>query len=789
MATNYQHSLPHGYVLQGEKNRYVIDKVLGQGSFGITYLAKCKTTFSGSMGTGTSWTQVAVKEFFMRDLNTRDGSTGFLNDSSQDSIIGKYRRAFVREARNLARLSHPGIVNVFEVIETNNTVYIVMEYIDGGSLDEYISSKGRLTERESLTMFCGICSAVGFMHQHRMLHLDLKPKNIMLDEERHPLLIDFGLSKQYTENGEPESSTSIGLGTPGYAPIEQAERTDSDTSFRPAIDIYALGATLYKMLTGSTPPLASKVSESVLEGENLIPSTLKGQGISDSTAALVTKAMWPSSRKRYQSTAEIITAIDGILQEQGKGNAGSNPAGEETVVKNPGEAAKPSYTSASASKPQTKESPKEAPNTKQEPNPKPEPSKESRKGFPKWLYAVIAAIVVGLIVLFALSKSKPSPAPTPAPAPTPEPVKEEVVTPAPTPTPTPAPAPTPMSKPEEAKPEEPKTVALTSISLSKTSLTLEESETLTLAVTYTPSNVTDKSTTWKSTDTKVATVNSSGKITAVKAGSAAIIATCGGKDAYCNVTVKAKPQPAQQTVNTNTDDEEIKGKTPAQIRNLGYNYRNGTGGKTKDYTKAMKYALIAAERGNDDAMVDIGYMYRNGYGVAVDYAEAMKWYRKAADQGNAFGETNLGIMYRDGYGVAVDYAEAVKWYRMAADQGNAHAQYNLGYMYQNGYGVTKDYAEAVKWYRKAADQGNAGAQCNLGALYETGDGVEKDYVEAVQWYRKSADQGDAYAQYNLGLCYRYGRGVKIDLTEAKKWFEKAVAQGYENAKKHLSELQ
>ena len=340
METNQQ-ALPHGYVLQGEKNRYVIDCVLGQGSFGITYLAKCKTTFSGSMGTGTSWTQVAVKEFFMRDLNTRDGSTGFLNDSSQDSIIGKYRRAFVREARNLARLSHPGIVNVFEVIETNNTVYIVMEYIDGGSLDEYISSKGRLTERESLTMFCGICSAVGFMHQHRMLHLDLKPKNIMLDEERHPLLIDFGLSKQYTENGEPESSTSIGLGTPGYAPIEQAERTDSDTSFRPAIDIYALGATLYKMLTGSTPPLASKVSESVLEGENLIPSTLKGQGISDSTAALVTKAMWPSSRKRYQSTAEIITAIDGILQEQGKGNAGSNPAGEETVVKNPGEATKP----------------------------------------------------------------------------------------------------------------------------------------------------------------------------------------------------------------------------------------------------------------------------------------------------------------------------------------------------------------------------------------------------------------------------------------------------------------
>ena len=345
MEQENQQTLPHGYVLQGEKNRYVIDRVLGQGSFGITYLAKFKVQLEGSMGRGSVQSTVAIKEFFMRDLNVRDGSTGYLNDASQDSLIGKYRRAFVREARNLARLSHPGIVNVFEVIETNNTVYIVMEYIDGGSLDGYISSRGSMPENEALSLFRGICSAVGFMHQHRMLHLDLKPKNIMLDEERHPLLIDFGLSKQYTEDGEPESSTSIGLGTPGYAPIEQAERTDNDTSFRPTIDIYALGGTLYKMLTGNTPPLASKVSESALEGENLIATTLKEQGISDATTALVTKAMWPASKRRYQNTSEMVAAIDEILQEHGIGNAGGKPAGgikgninntddedEETVV-------------------------------------------------------------------------------------------------------------------------------------------------------------------------------------------------------------------------------------------------------------------------------------------------------------------------------------------------------------------------------------------------------------------------------------------------------------------------
>lgn len=218
MTSNNQQSLPHGYVLHGEKNRYVIDKVLGQGSFGITYLAKFKTIYSGSMGTGVGLLQVAIKEFFMRDMNVRDTSTGYLNNASQDSLISKYRRAFVREAHNLANLTHPGIVKVFEVIETNNTVYIVMEYIDGGSLDEYISSRGNLSEKEALPLFREICLAVDSMHQHHMLHLDIKPKNIMMDEDGHTRLIDFGLSKQYTANGEPESSTSIGLGTPRLRP-------------------------------------------------------------------------------------------------------------------------------------------------------------------------------------------------------------------------------------------------------------------------------------------------------------------------------------------------------------------------------------------------------------------------------------------------------------------------------------------------------------------------------------------------------------------------------------------
>ena len=201
-----------------------------------------------------------------------------------------------------------------------------------------------------------------------------------------------------------------------------------------------------------------------------------------------------------------------------------------------------------------------------------------------------------------------------------------------------------------------------------------------------------------------------------------------------------------------SEDAEIEGKTPEQIRNIAYDYCEGTGGKPIDYAKAMKYSLIAVERGNTAAMNDIGLMYDNGQGVAKDYAEAVKWYRKAAEQGHARGQNNLGIKYKYGQGVSQDYAEAVKWYRKAAEQGLAVGQLNLGYMYDMGYGV------------------------------------EKDQVEANKWYRKAAEQGNMQAQYNLGYNYQHGEGVIKDLTQAKYWYEKAAAKGHENAKKKLEEL-
>ena len=320
MSGQQQQPLPHGHRLQGKKQEYVIDRALGQGSFGITYLAKYKQQVRGEMGTASVWAQVAVKEFFMRDLNSREEGSYSLRESTGNSLVAKYRRAFMREAQNLSHMRHPGIVSVLEVIEANNTAYIVMEYIEGGTLDDYIQRCGRLPEREALACFRDICDAMCYMHAQRMLHLDMKPKNVMRDEEGRLSLIDFGLSKQYTESGEPESSTSIGLGTPGYAPSEQGKRQD-DGKFHATLDVYALGATLLKMLTGQTPPEASEVSDDVWAyppSGRMLSSLMQSAGVSSETRRIVEKAMHPFRLQRYQSVAELMAAFGWSAKAYGK---------------------------------------------------------------------------------------------------------------------------------------------------------------------------------------------------------------------------------------------------------------------------------------------------------------------------------------------------------------------------------------------------------------------------------------------------------------------------------------
>lgn len=295
--------LQPGTVIHGTHNDYRIERVLGQGSFGITYVANVR--LKGRLGAIESTAMVAIKEFFLRDVSSRNGLRVF--SVSDSTLCSDYRRDFLREAQNLSRLDNDHIVKVLETIEENDTVYYVMEYLSGGNLDQHILSHGKLSCREALDIAIQIGEALKCMHAQHMLHLDLKPLNVMLGEDGHIVLIDFGLSKCFGADGQPESSTRIGQGTTGYAPIEQHSFKKAD-GFMPTLDIYALGATLFKMLTGCVPPEAS-----VVLNEGLPVDELLSAGVPPAVIALVERAMQPLRRMRHQTVGEFVDEAQRLL--------------------------------------------------------------------------------------------------------------------------------------------------------------------------------------------------------------------------------------------------------------------------------------------------------------------------------------------------------------------------------------------------------------------------------------------------------------------------------------------
>ena len=376
--------LVSGTLLKGAAYTYKIERVLGQGSFGITYLATTDVTLEGALGTFSSRLRVAVKEFFMRDINGRHDQT--VTCGTQGGLYEHYRHKFAREAQNLSKLHHPHIVRVLEAFETNNTVYYAMEFCEEGSLDELIGREG-LAEGQALTFARQIGSALDYMHGERVLHLDLKPGNVMLRGKDEATLIDFGLSKQYDETGEPESSTTIGGGTPGYAPLEQSNYREG-REFPVQMDVYALGATLFKMLTGERPAEAA-----VLLNEGFPTEKLTAQGVSEQTIAVVEKAMSPMKRDRYGSVAEFLAALDGVANEQP-----SAPAPEERTV----------YTDPAVEATVVDEEPQQpTPQPTPAPKPTPQPAPQSaavkenpitptpkKKGSKKWLWTVLILLLV-----------------------------------------------------------------------------------------------------------------------------------------------------------------------------------------------------------------------------------------------------------------------------------------------------------------------------------------------------------------------------------------------------------
>ena len=280
-----QHLQP-GTTLQGGK--YRIERVLGQGGFGITYLAE-QTSLQR---------KVAIKEFFMKDFCSRDEATLTMSTPSTGSskLVEQYRKKFIKEARNLARLNHPNIISVIDVFEENDTVYYVMPYLSGGSLQDYVKAHGALPESMAMKYVKQIAGALKYMHEEQHIcHYDVKPANILLDNKGNAVLIDFGISKNYDAQGQETTTTPIGM-SEGYAPIEQYQQNVEE--FSPVSDVYALGATLYFLLHGKRPVSAVHRASGT--------SLLMSKNLSSGIRRIINTSMKVSVQERAQSMDVFI---------------------------------------------------------------------------------------------------------------------------------------------------------------------------------------------------------------------------------------------------------------------------------------------------------------------------------------------------------------------------------------------------------------------------------------------------------------------------------------------------
>lgn len=283
--------LQSGTLLQGGK--YKIERVLGQGGFGITYLAK-QELFDR---------HVCIKEFFFNDYCER-GAQGEVTSCTTNSkeLVDRFLNKFIKEARTISRLDHPNIVRILDIFQENGTAYYAMEYIEGCSLADKVNEQGALSEAVAVDYIKQVASALDYIHQRSINHLDVKPANIMVRQsDNKAILIDFGLSKQYDEQGGQTSTTPVGI-SHGYAPMEQYNQGGVST-FSPQTDIYSLGATLYKLVTGNTPPQAIEIFN---EGLTELP-----QSLSSNLITAIRKTMQPKKGDRPQSIGEFTALLGG----------------------------------------------------------------------------------------------------------------------------------------------------------------------------------------------------------------------------------------------------------------------------------------------------------------------------------------------------------------------------------------------------------------------------------------------------------------------------------------------
>ncbi|MCI7623914.1 MAG: protein kinase [Clostridiales bacterium] len=677
-AQNRQHQLPVMTILEG---RYLIGKVLGEGGFGITYIGLDLRLEE----------RVAIKEFYPTGSVTRYAKHSEAVEATSaegEILLEREREKFLNEARTMSRFSgESSIVHVKDFFYANSTAYIVMEFIDGETMQQRLKENGPENDfNKLLDMLRPVIKDLDDVHRAGFIHRDISPSNLMVDKSGSVKLLDFGTAREVNEDGE--KSLSIVL-KPGFAPEEQYRRRGQQG---PWTDVYALCATIYKLCTGVTP----EVSVDRLAVDSLEPPSKFGVKINPQQEAVLARGLAVRREDRIQSAAELLEDLD-------KAAAGIAAAQENYSVQ-----------------------------------PKADKRKEPRK--PKKgqtvLAAIAAVLVIGITAVFATGAAQDgiglvndflgNSA---------EAVKWYTLA-----------ADRGFADAQNNLGvcyENGNGVAKSYAEAVKWyKLAAEQGDSIAqnnLGVCYANGEGVEQNyeeaVKWYRLAAEQGDSNAQLNLGWFHENGIGTEQNYEEAVKWYRLAANQGDSAAQNNVgccyeNGNGVEKNYKeavkwyrlaadqGDSNAQL-NLGWCYEKGTGVK-RSTEEAVKWYQLAADQGNSNAQLNLGWCYENGIGTEQNYEEAVKWYSFSAAQGNAFGQNNLGVCYYNGNGVEQSYIEAVKWYRLAAEQGDSNAQFNLGWCYEFGEGIEKSYEEAAKWYKLAADNGHETAKYELESLRRKG---------------------------------------------------------------------
>jgi TPR repeat protein/serine/threonine protein kinase len=758
-------ALPTNTVLDGA---YRIVRVVGLGGFGITYEAediKLATT-------------VAIKEYYPVDYGDRDRTMSVRPKSERHKKPFEWGRAsFLKEARTLARFDHPSIVRVSRVFEANSTAYMVMGFERGQSFEAWLNGLGRPPTQDELDAIAlPLLDALELMHAANFLHRDIAPDNIIVRADGSPVLLDFGAARRAVAE---MSRALTGIVKAGYSPHEQY--SSNNRLQGPWSDLYALGGTFYRAVTGGPPEEATlRVDDDRMAPAALAArSTYRAGFLAGIDACLRVK-----HTDRPQSVAELRPIL--LSQE-----ARTRPALSFRTI-----------TSA-RSKPRQSEPRPVAPAIGMQ-----------------WPLAAAAILVIlgsayGGIEFIRWQEEKAGIAGQPngkskdAQSAEAERRKEEAE----------AAAQRQVAldaerqrqeaarreeaerqRQEAARREEAERQRQEAARREEAERQRQQAEQrrkeeeqrrrdaaqiqgriLKLAVRL------DK----QADDPKAGSLGAGmeplelsiargiGLLTAEGAvivhapeGSAAARSGIRIGDVVLSLNSRpvASPEDLRKRVSTMAPGSEA----ALEVWRVDGDFLGAMG--------------RLADAGNADAMQRVGRMHASGLGAPRDDAEAVRWFRKAAGAGSIAGEVALAGMLLDGRGVARDRAEGLRLLREAAAKKDSEAMYRLGLALMEGVVTDKDPIEAAQLFTEAAEAGHAGAMVAIGRMYATGTGVQADPSRAGRWFTRAVDLGDPGGMAGLAWLYEQGKGVEPDITKAVTLYKRAADLGNQAAMTDLALL-